>query len=68
VKSIFGNSEVPKIAIFDTFEALKLDFENFLQLLKAEILPKTKFRAPETVKVAVFEHLKSSKLNSRKKI
>ena len=51
---------------FDIFEALKLDFDDFLQLLKAGILPKNKIQSPWTTKTAVFDLPACSKLISRK--
>ena len=35
VKSVYENAEVPKVAILLFCEALKLDFHDFLQFLKA---------------------------------
>ena len=66
VKSIFGISEVPKIAILTFSVDMNIDFEAFLHFQRVEVYPKAKFRASETAKTAVFELLEYSKLISRK--
>ena len=57
----FALLESPKIAI-DTFEALKLDFDDFLSQLEDQKI----FRASESAKMAVFGPQKSLNLISRK--
>ena len=59
MKSIFGIREVPKIWLFDIFEPLKFDFEDFLQFLRAKNWPKAEFRASESAKKAILERLES---------
>ena len=51
---------------FDIFEALKLDFVDFLQFLRDEICLKTIFRAFEIAKMAAFKLQELSELISRK--
>ena len=50
-----GNLRSPKSAILTNLEALIFYFCEFLDLLKAKISQKTKIRASENAKMAVFQ-------------
>ena len=64
--NLFRDSRSSRNCHFGIFEVLNLDFNDFLHFQRAEIFPKTKFRASGTAKMAVFEIQKSMKLISRK--
>ena len=60
----FSDFRSNKIAIFIVFEALNFDFDGFFfQFLRAEFLPKTKFRASQPVKITVTGALEVSKID-----
>ena len=63
VKSIFVIPEVSKNFHLNVFKAKELEFDDFLQFVKAEICPKVKFRASTTSKLAGFELSESLKVD-----
>ena len=66
VKSKFEHVGSQKSAILTLWEALDLDYYEFLHLLKAEFTKSTEFSAPKMAKTEILELLDSSKLISRK--
>jgi len=62
----FWDSRSAKFGISTHFEALNLDFYEFLNLLKAEITQINKFRAPKMAKLADLQLLDPSKILTEK--
>ena len=60
-----GHFEAPKTAILTIWAALNFEFVDIFDIFKREIAKKSKIRAAQMVKMAVFWASKSPKLFSR---
>ena len=59
----FDHFEALKIAILTFWAALNSEFFGFFDIFKREIFPKSKFKASKIVKMAIFDLLKSAKID-----
>ena len=63
----FGNLEAPKTDILTKCVALNFEFLNIFDVFKCEIPRKSKFKASNIIKMAVFDPLNSVKIDFTKK-
>ena len=63
MKKCFGHFEAPEMGTLTILAALNFEFLDNFDIFKCEISKNQKFKAPKIVKMAVFDHLKSAKID-----
>ena len=59
----FGHFEAPKTAILTILAALNFEFLDIFDIFMCEFVKKSEFKASKMVRMALFDHLKSVKIN-----